>query len=111
MNHITISQASELIWDLLKTLEDAYWEASSCTEKDQVFNLLQMLNAEYMELAKVSIQDHHYEYEVITTSREMLLQTLIDFQQASGNGVRRQSTSIRLRKLLNQLSSNLSAHK
>lgn len=111
MSLITISQASELIWDLLKTLEDAYWEANSCTEKDQVFNLLQLLNAEYMELAKVSIQDHHYEYEVITTSQEVLQQTLMDFQQASSNQVRRQSTSIRMRKLLNQLSSNLSAHK
>jgi len=111
MTQITISQASELIWDLLKTMEDAYWEASSCHEKDQVFNLLQMLNAEYMELAKVSIQDHHYEYEVITTSQEMMQQTLIDFQQASSGVVRRQATSIRMRKLLNQLSSNLTAHK
>ena len=25
MTSITISQASELIWDLLQTLEDTYW--------------------------------------------------------------------------------------
>lgn len=109
MSLITISQASELIWDVLKTLEDAYWEASSCSEKDQAFNLLQLLNAEYMELAKVSIQDHHYEYEVITTSQEILQQTLTDFQQASANQIRRHSTSVQLRKLLNQLSTNLTA--
>lgn len=111
MSLITISQASELIWEILKTLEDAYWEASSCNEKDQVFNLLQLLNAEYMELAKVSIQDHHYEYEVITTSQEALQQTLMEFQQASANQIRRHSTSLQLRKLLNQLSTNLIAQK
>lgn len=107
MSHITISQASELIWDLLKTLEDCYWEACNCTEKDHIFNLLQILNSEYMELAKISIQDHHYEYEVITTSQEVLQQTLIHFQQASAATVRRHATAMRLRKLLNRLVSNL----
>lgn len=110
MSHITISQASELIWDLLKTLENCYWEASSCKEKDQVFNLLQILNAEYMELAKVSIQDHHYEYEVITTSKEMLQQTLIDFQQIAGDTTYRHATEVRLRQLLTDMVSNLSGN-
>jgi len=110
MSHITISHASELIWDLLKALEDAYWEANNCHDKDVVFNLLQILNAEYMELAKVSIQDHHYEYEVIATSKELLQQTLTSFQQSSSDSVVRQSTAVRLRKLISQLSSNLSAH-
>jgi len=108
MSHITISQASELIWDLLKTLEDAYWEASTCKDKDLVFNLLQLLNSENMELAKISIQDHHYEYEVITTSKEALQQTLVSFQQHSNDTVRRQVTALKLRNLLNQLSSYLS---
>ena len=107
MSLITITQASALIWDLLKTLEDCYWEASSCREKDQVFNLIQILNAEYMELAKVSIQDHHYEYEVITTSKEMLQQTLIEFQQISSSITHRHRTAVKLRKLLNQMASNL----
>lgn len=109
MSHITISQASELIWDLLKALEDGYWEANNCHDKDVIFNLLQILNGEYMELAKVSIQDHHYEYEVITTSKELLHQALSKFQQAISDNVRRLSTATRLHKLINQLNSNLSS--
>ena len=64
MAALSISQASELIWELNQTLEDAYWEASSMEEKDRIFNLIQLMMGEYMELLKVSVQDHHYDYEV-----------------------------------------------
>ncbi|MCD8522049.1 MAG: hypothetical protein LRY66_06710 [Saccharospirillaceae bacterium] len=110
MTTMTISQASELIWDLLQTLEDAYWEASNCQEKDQVFNLMQLLNAEYMELLKISVQDHHYEYEVISTGLALLQQALEDFQRVASLQTRRQSTSTRLNALLNKLSANLSSN-
>ncbi|UXD87035.1 hypothetical protein [Thalassolituus hydrocarboniclasticus] len=110
MSTMTISQASELIWDLIQTLEDAYWEASNCEEKDQVFNLMQLLNAEYMELLKVSIQDHHYEYEVISTGLVSLQQALEDFQIIALKKTRRLSTSSRLGALLNKLSATLSKH-
>ncbi len=110
MTTMTISQASELIWDLLQTLEDAYWESSNCEEKDQVFNLMQLLNAEYMELLKISIQDHHYEYEVISTGLASLRQALEDFQRVALQQTRRQSTSSRLNTFLNKLSANLSSN-
>ncbi len=110
MSTMTISQASELIWDLIQTLENAYWEASNCEEKDQVFNLMQLLNAEYMELLKVSIQDHHYEYEVISTGLVSLQQALEDFQRITLQKTRRLSTSSRLSALLNKLSANLSSN-
>lgn len=109
MTTMTISQASELIWDLLQTLEDAYWEAGNCEEKDQIFNLMQLLNAEYMELLKISIQDHHYEYEVISTGLSALQQALEDFQPVALQKTRRQSTALRLNTFLNKLSANLSS--
>ncbi|MAS23774.1 MAG: hypothetical protein CMH99_00295, partial [Oceanospirillaceae bacterium] len=82
MAALSISQASELIWELNQTLEDAYWEASSMEEKDRIFNLIQLMMGEYMELLKVSVQDHHYDYEVISTSQEVLLQVMKDLQHA-----------------------------
>ncbi len=109
MATLTIAQASELIWDLLQTLEDAYWEASVCEEKDRVFNLMQLLNAEYMELLKISVQDHHYEYEVISTSHDVLVQVMSDFQRAQISMPRRLTTASRLSTLLNRLAANLSA--
>jgi hypothetical protein len=105
MSSVTISQANELIWELLEALEDAYWEASTCEDKDCNFNMLQVLNAEYMELLKVSVQDHHYEYEVISTSQDAMIQALAEYQQFATNYPHRLRTQQRLRRLLSQFSS------
>lgn len=107
MSSITISQASELIWDLIQTLEDAYWEASNCDRKDQVFNLLRLLTAEYMELLKISVQDHHYEYEVITVNALELRHALEDFQAGCDHLVRRQRTAEQLSGLLKRFNHHL----
>ena len=105
MSSVTISQASELIWELLEALEDAYWEASSCREKDSTFNMLRVLNAEYMELLKVSVQDHHYEYEVISTSQDAMIQALAEYQRFTSDYPHRLRTQQRLRRFLSQFSS------
>ena len=109
MTTMTIAQASELVWDLIQTLEDAYWEASHCDDKDRVFNLMQLLNSEYMELLKISVQDHHYEYEVITTSQAALLQVVSDYLRIEAGRPRRQRTTARLNALLNKLTAHLSS--
>ncbi len=103
MKTLTIASAVENIYDLNKVLDDAYWEANNCEEKDHVYNLMFILNAEFIELSKVSVQDHHFEYEVISVSREALKQALSQFQQRVPLQIRRQSTLTRLNSLLNQL--------
>ena len=107
MSTLTIAEASELIWELLQSLEDSYWEASHCDDKDRVFNLMQILNAEYMELLKVSVQDHHYEYEVISTSQATLMQLVSEFQRNEASRPRRQKTSARLSGDSSVLTGNL----
>ncbi|WP_320820517.1 hypothetical protein [Thalassolituus sp.] len=107
MTTITINQAAETIANLLETLENAYWEAANCEEKDRVFNLAQILNAEYIELLKISVQDHHYEYEVISIAPSELLQALNSFAFNCQQQVRRQTTASRLQSLLSQFSNNL----
>lgn len=103
MNNIRIADAIEVIWELSKVLDDAYWEANSCEEKDQVYNLASILTAEFIELSKVSVQDHHFDYEVISVSQEALKQALTLFQQQVPKQVRRQTTLSRLNALLHQL--------
>lgn len=107
MTSITISQASELIWELIQTLEDTYWEANHCDSKDQVFNLMRLLTNEYMELLKISVQDHHYEYEVITVSLHELRHALEEFQTVCNTLTRRQRTTERLAGLLKRLNHHL----
>lgn len=76
MENMNISQAIETVWDLIEALEQAYWEAGEMAHKDQVFNVLQILNREYMELLKLSVQDHHFAYEVISLPPGKLLPVL-----------------------------------
>ncbi len=103
MNNISFAEAIEIICDLSKVLDDAYWEANSCDDKDQVYNLTSILNTEFIEMSKVSVQDHHFDYEVISVSQEALKQALTLFQQRVPKQIRRQSTLIRLNALLHQL--------
>ena len=94
MNNISFAEAIEIICDLSKVLDDAYWEANSCEEKDNVYNLSSILSSEYIELSKMSVQDHHFEYEVISLSQEALKQALTQFQQRVPKQVRRQTTFV-----------------
>jgi hypothetical protein len=103
VNNISITDAIEIICDLSKVLDDAYWEANSCEEKDQVYNLASILNTEFIELSKISVQDHHFGYEVISVSQEALKQALTLFQQLVPKQIRRQSTLVRLNALLHRL--------
>ena len=101
MNKLSIADAVENIFELIKVLDDAYWEANSCEEKDNVYNLSNILTSEYIELSKMSVQDHHFEYEVISLSQDALKQALTQFQQRVPKQVRRQTTFVKLNALLN----------
>lgn len=101
MNSLSIAAAVEHIFDLINILDDAYWEANSCDEKDHVYNLSSILTAEYIELSKMSVQDHHFEYEVISVTKEALKQALTQFQLRVPNQIRRQTTFVKLNALLN----------
>ena len=60
-----------------------------------------------MELLKISVQDHHYEYEVITVSPHELRHTLEDFQLVCHSLTRRQRTAEQLAGLLKRFNHHL----
>jgi hypothetical protein len=103
VNNLSIAAAVENIFELMKVLDDSYWEANTCEEKDYIYNLSSILANEYIELSKVSVQDHHFDYEVISLSKEALKQALTQFQLRVPKQIRRQTTLIRLNSLLNRL--------
>lgn len=110
MKKLSISDSIDIICNLNKVLDDAYWEANNCEEKDHVYNLVNILNTEFIELSKLSVQDHHFDYEVISISQEALKHALTQFQQRLSTQVRRQSTQIQLNAFLNQLIMALDTH-
>jgi hypothetical protein len=66
MNEATIADAARQIEELVKTLDHAYWEASSMKHKDLLYSMITMLNSEITEIYKLSIQDHELPYEPIS---------------------------------------------
>ncbi len=99
---ISITQASVFITELLEILEDVYWESSKINIKNQCFNVVRLLHREITELTKISVQDHHYEYEIIACSREDMNGGLEDLvTQLNGNALRSR-TAKQLAPLLEQ---------
>lgn len=72
MSKLTIAQATNLFDEFVVVLEDVYWEANTLEVKDEVFALIRLLSAELTELQKISLQDDHYDYEVISTKPSVL---------------------------------------
>ena len=103
MKRITIAQATMLLSELLDCMEDLYWESQTMQMKDASFNVVRILNAELMELTKVSVQDHHYPYEVISCSTHTLAQVLEDVKEDVTGRTLRSRTRATLDPLLQQM--------
>ncbi len=107
MQRITIAKATMLLSELLDCMEDLYWESQTMEMKDASFNVVRILNAELMELTKVSVQDHHYPYEVISCSTQTLAKVLEDVQNDIAGRILRSRTRANLTPLLQQMSDAL----
>ncbi|WP_020409202.1 hypothetical protein [Hahella ganghwensis] len=100
MTPAKISDASSIFLSLLDVLDDAYWEASTIENKDTVYDVLSLFHQEIAELNKLSIQDHHYPYEMITDGIRYVSPKLHALQSSVDHVVERTTTQIRLKQLL-----------
>lgn len=72
MSRSTIANAVAYIEELSELLDNAYWEASSMESKDLIYDVIHVVQSEYTEINKLSIQDHDLPYEPISSDfREM----------------------------------------
>ena len=69
MTQTSVADTLREYLSLLELLDDAYWEASSIHHKDMLYDIISIFSQEVAEINKLSIQDHHYPYEVITVFR------------------------------------------
>lgn len=99
---MTIDRASAFVAELLDVLEDLYWESSSTPVKNQCFNAVRLLQAEVTELTKISVQDHHYEYEIIACPPHIMISTLEQLNSLLKNEVIRTRTRAILEPLMAQ---------
>ncbi len=99
----TISQAQSLFVDLVAELDHAYWESSTIEMKDHCFNMLRLVQQELDDLGKMSIQDHHYPYEVMNTTPNILQGALEQLFNAVNASFVQTKTKQALLELLSQI--------
>ncbi|MGR6873002.1 hypothetical protein ACU6U9_11995 [Pseudomonas sp. HK3] len=99
---ISIAQATGFIEEILGVIEDVYWECTALDTKNQCFNAVRLLQTELTELTKVSVQDHHYEYEIIAYQDNTVIDTLSQLDHMLKDAVLRTRTHNHLKPLLQQ---------
>ena len=99
---MSIAQASTFLGELLNVLENLYWESSSLNMKNQCFNGVRLVQQEITELTKVSVQDHHYDYEIIACPEPVMAEVLSQLETLSQEETLRTCTAAQLKPLLEQ---------
>jgi hypothetical protein len=97
----SISNAVRTLEELLKGLDQAYWEANSLDRKDFFYDLISALHAELSELGKLSVQDHHLEYEAVTEEFRAARPKLSRLRKLVDDFALRSTTAGRLENLIN----------
>lgn len=67
MQRVTVHNAIETLEELYNALVAAYWDANDVFQKDTVFDILSVINAELAELGKLGIDDLSMSYEPVTS--------------------------------------------
>ena len=88
---------------LLELLDDAYWEAACIEHKDMLYDIISIFNQEVAELNKLSIQDHHYPYEVITEGIRRIVPKLELLDETREQVVQRTQTLTDFRDILSSV--------
>lgn len=103
MSNTSIADAICTLEELLTCLDDAYWEASSITGKDKIYDLISAVTRELSELNKLSVQDHNLTYEIVSTELAKAKKNLFDFNRVISELVLRARTADRLEEQLGYL--------
>lgn len=97
---ITIASFLTTLSELHDELDNAYWEANCVQHKDIIYNIINIIRIESIELNKLSIQDHHYPYEPITQEVRDLKEKLNAFRKGLEIYVPRSKTALSLEQVL-----------
>ena len=95
-----IANAARILEELLGGLDQAYWEAATIERKDFFYDVIAAVHGELSEVGKLSVQDHHLEYEPITLEFRAARVKLSKLRKLLDEYVSRTSTATRLESLI-----------
>lgn len=97
-----IANAAGVLEELLVGLDQAYWEAATIERKDFFYDVISAVQSELAEVGKLSVQDHHLEYEPITLEFRAARSKLSRLRKLLDEYVSRSSTASRLESLISE---------
>ncbi len=107
MTEATVADTLREYQSLLELLDDAYWEASTLQHKDMLYDIISIFSQEVAEMNKLSIQDHHYPYEVITEGIRRVIPKLERLDENREEVIQRTQTLTDFRDILSSVLSIL----
>ncbi|WP_336367769.1 hypothetical protein [Marinobacter sp. C2H3] len=103
MTQTTVADTLREYQSLLELLDDAYWEASRIHHKDMLYDIISILSQEVAEINKLSVQDHHYPYEIVTEGMRRLIPKLERLDEYREDVIQRTQTLTDFRDLLSSV--------
>ena len=109
MTQTSVADTLREYLSLLELLDDAYWEAGTMEHKDMLYDIISILNQEVAEMNKLSLDDHHYPYEVITEGMRRIVPRLERLDEQRENIILRTQTLTDFRDIVSSVMGILEA--
>ena len=109
MTQTSVADTLREYLSLLELLDDAYWEAGTMEHKDMLYDIISILNQEVAEMNKLSLDDHHYPYEVITEGMRRVVPRLELLDEQRENIILRTQTLTDFRDIVSSVMGILEA--
>ncbi len=109
MRQTSVADTLREYLSLLELLDDAYWEAGTMEHKDMLYDIISILNQEVAEMNKLSLDDHHYPYEVITEGMRRIVPRLERLDEQRENIILRTQTLTDFRDIVSSVMGILEA--
>ena len=109
MRQTSVADTLREYLSLLELLDDAYWEAGTMEHKDMLYDIISILNQEVAEMNKLSLDDHHYPYEVITEGMRRVVPRLERLDEQRENIILRTQTLTDFRDIVSSVMGILEA--
>ncbi|UZE96103.1 hypothetical protein [Alkalimarinus alittae] len=109
MKQVTIASTIQEFMSFIELMDDAYWEAATLESKDLLYDIISIFSLEISELNKLSIQDHHYPYEIITEGIRRVIPKIERLDEKKEDVIQRTQTLIDIKEVMSNVLSILEA--
>lgn len=103
MSETSVADTLREFLSFVELMDDAYWEADSIKHKDMIYDVISIFHQEIAELNKLSVQDHHFPYEIITEGMRRVVPKLDRLDEHKEAVIQRTQTLIDFRDVLSSV--------